>query len=131
MGLDSLIPSRVPRLGPGDLAALQPKRIEQVSELPLSDGGIVLEIPLEATAKGLVLWMARRTGGGRKKQFELEPVGALVWRMCDGKNSCEAIVKALCREYKMSRAEANAALAAFLQTLFERRLIALKQKGKR
>ena len=131
MGLDSLIGRRKTRPHPKDLLKIRPVRCQHVKEIVSDDGAVVLEVPLTVASRGLVLWMAKRTGVERKRQFELEPVDALVWSMCDGAHGCEAISKALCAQYKMTPVEARAALGAFLQTLLDRGLIAIIDKEKR
>lgn len=57
------------------------------------------------------------------KSFELEPVGALVWSLCDGRHTFESISQKLRDRYKMNRLEADAALSAFLKMLGQRGLI--------
>lgn len=91
-----------------------------------TDGVAILSAPLEKTASGLISWMAKRMGQPLTKSFELEPVGAFVWELCDGKNSVSQISLKLRERYKMTRVESDAALTAFLQTLSERRLVSLK-----
>ena len=106
-----------------DLRSIRPLRSASVTIETHDDGTAVLESPLETSGRGLILWMAKRTGVSPKKQFELEPVGLYVWTLCDGKHTFEAISRALCSKYKMSRPEADAALASFLETLGQRGLI--------
>lgn len=59
------------------------------------------------------------------RKFELDEVGLRVWEACDGKTSVLAISSILQREFKLSRAESEAALNAFLHTLQSRGLVTL------
>ena len=42
----------------------------------------------------------------KSRVVALDEVGSVVWIMCDGNNSIESIVKALCNKYKLTRKEA-------------------------
>jgi hypothetical protein len=55
----------------------------------------------------------------------LEPVGAFVWSLCDGKHTFEGISRKLREEFKLSRLESDASLSAFLQMLSQRKLITM------
>ncbi len=63
--------------------------------------------------------------GATHRTFELEPIGAFVWGLCDGQRTVEGIARALREQFKLNRVEAEAALVAFLQTLSRRGLITL------
>lgn len=115
-----------PRLTQEQLRKARPERNPLVESQPLEDGAILLTAPLMQQGKGFMGWMAKRMNAPSTKSFELEPVGAYVWELCDGKNTCETIAKRLRDRYKMNRLEAEAALTAFLQMLGQRRLISLK-----
>lgn len=58
-----------------------------------------------------------------ERKFELDEVGLRVWEALDGKTTVAAISSLLQREFKLSRAEAEASLGAFLKTLAARGLI--------
>jgi hypothetical protein len=64
------------------------------------------------------------------KQVELEPIGAFVWNLCDGKRTVQGITEALQREFKITKVEAEASLLAFLDTLMKRRYVALEMPKK-
>jgi hypothetical protein len=104
----------------------KPMRNPVVTEIPGEDGALLLEAPLILQGKGFAGWMAKRMNAPETKTFELEPVGAFVWALCDGKNTFDTISRKLRERYKMNRLEADAALTAFLQMLGQRRLITLK-----
>jgi hypothetical protein len=128
-GLKGLIAPK-PRLTQEDLKGAKPERNPVVEEQLQADGSILLTAPLELQGRGLMGWIARRMKLPSTKTFELEPVGALVWSMCDGRTTFDAIARELRNRYKMNRLEADAALTAFLQMLGQRRLISLRM-GKR
>jgi hypothetical protein len=90
-----------------------------------------LQAPMSPGGKGWLSTMAKATKMPDVRRFELEPVGAFVWRMCDGKHTFEGISRRLREEFKMKRVEADAALGAFLQMLSQRKLITLMVKGQK
>jgi hypothetical protein len=113
------------RLDPDRLRKARPLRNPIVETEVQEDGIVILAAPLEQVARGLVRLLARRSAKPSVKRYELEPVGALVWSLCDGKTSFERISKQLRDTYRMNRLEADASLIAFLQMLAERRLVTL------
>ena len=103
----------------------KPLRNPVVVEAPGEDGGLLLQAPLVLQGRGFAGWMAKKMQTPDTKTFELEPVGAFVWKLCDGKHTFDTISRKLREQYKMNRLEADAALSAFLQMLGQRRLISL------
>jgi len=122
---------RPPRIEPKALRQARPLRNPLITWQERGDGILELECPLETQGKGLLAAFARRAKLPSVKRIELEPVGAFVWRCCDGQTSFEQISRKLRDQYKLNRLEADAALASFLQTLSQRRLITLMVKQKR
>lgn len=128
MGLVDLIRTRVQ--GPAPLSVetmrkAKPLRNPDVEWEEKPDGSVHLQAPLEGQGRGFAALLAKRMNLPATKGFELEPVGAFVWLQCDGATTVETIGKRLRDRYKMNRVEADVALGAFLQTLSQRRLIAL------
>ena len=113
------------KLAPDQFRNAKPIRNPHVTWETADDGSILLVAPLSEQGKGFMGWVARRMKLPDQKQFELEPVGALVWEHCDGNHTNASIAKALQTRYKMNRLEAEASLSAFLQTLSQRRLVTL------
>lgn len=107
------------------LRRAKPAKNPAVTEAPGEDGVILLTAPLVLQGKGYLGWMAKKMNAPDTKSFELEPVGAFVWSLCDGKHTFETISRKLQTQYKMNRLEADAALTAFLNMLGQRRLIIL------
>jgi hypothetical protein len=54
----------------------------------------------------------------------LDEVGSLVWTLCDGHNSIDSIVRALCNRYKLTHKEAETSLLAYFRKLGKRGMIA-------
>ncbi len=94
------------------------------------DGSAVIEAPLAGPAKGMLGALAKAAKLPAQRQFELEQVGAFVWEQIDGKQSFASISQKLRERFKMNRLEADASLAAFLQTLGRKGLV-VKAKGGR
>ena len=60
------------------------------------------------------------------KRVELDEIGSDVWVMCDGSTDVAAIAKAIGTSYRLNKRQAEVSVTAYLKTLAERRLIALK-----
>jgi len=134
MGLARILSStldRRRRLEPEELRKAVPMANPAVKVVSESDSGLILEAPLQVSTNRWIAGMARILKQPNTKRFELEPVGAFVWKSIDGSTSFEGISRKLREHYKMSRVEADAALGAFLQMLAQRRLITLWIRGAR
>lgn len=94
------------------------------------DGGRAL-LTVPRRSQGLFGWLGRVMRMPVSHRVELEPVGATVWQLCDGKTTVEGIVRRLCETYKMNRVEAEVSLHAFLATLSQRGYVALFVSKKR
>jgi len=105
------------------MAKGKPLRNPAVETQPSDTGGMQLIAPLETQGRGFVGAVAKWMKAPDTKTFELDEVGSFVWELCDGNHTFEGISKKLCARYKMNRTEADASLAAYLQTLGQRRLI--------
>lgn len=122
---------RKPELSPETLRKAIPLRNPSASIVAEQEDLIVIEAPLRQTSTGLVRLLAKSSKAPEMKRFEMEAVGAFVWELCDGMNTFEGISAKLREKYKMQRVEADAALAAFLQMLAQRKLITLMVKGQK
>lgn len=122
---------RKPQLSPEDLRKAIPVRNPEAAVVSEDEDSLVIEAPLQQTSTGIIRLLAKSANAPAMKRFELETVGAFVWKSCDGINTFEGISKKLREKYKMQRVEADAALAAFLQTLAQRKLITLMVKGQK
>jgi|CXWL01.1.fsa_nt_gi hypothetical protein len=111
------------------LHELQVSRCAIVEQMERENGMIILSCPI-AVQNGAFGKLARKMGREDRKEYELEPIGAFVWNRILGKVSAMALVSALQREFKLSRIEAEASLASFLQLLASRGLINLEARRK-
>ena len=134
LGLVDLAKSVIDRsenLQPDQLKKSKPLRNPDVCQEIEEDGSLLLLAPLVQQGRGVAGMLAKWMKTPDVKKFELEPVGAFVWNLCDGRHTFEGISRALREEFKMNRLEADASLLAFLQMLSQRRLITLTvAKGK-
>ena len=128
MGLADLAKRRFggrPAVSAERLRKAKPLRNPLVAWESLEDGTAALDAPLAQQGRGFMGMLARWMKAPATKKFELEPVGAFVWSLCDGAHTFDGISRKLRERYKMNRLEADAALSAFLQTLSQRRLVSL------
>lgn len=63
------------------------------------------------------------------RAVELDEVGTFVWELCDGQNTVESIVKAMCKKYKLGRREVEISVTTYLKMLAERNFIGMYQRG--
>lgn len=128
--LKGMIGVRPKGLSAQELRKTKPVRNPHVQYLVLEDGAAALEAPLATQGRGWLGAMAKASKMPDTKKFELEPVGAFVWELCDGSHNFETISRKLRERFKMSRVESDASLAAFLQMLHDRRLITVAMPKK-
>lgn len=103
----------------------RPVRNPLVESEIASDGAVLLRVPTAELPRSFVGIFAKAAKLPQTRSFELEPIGAYVWHLCDGKTTFEGISQKLRDEHKMNRRDADAALSAFLEMLSQRRLVAL------
>ncbi len=113
-----------------DLPASKPVRNPEAVWVESDDGTVSIELPLAGPKAGPMLSIARLIKRSDRSRFELEQVGAVVWKLCDGQSTVEGISRKLRERFRMNRLEADAALGAFLQMLARRRLIVLDVRNK-
>jgi hypothetical protein len=65
------------------------------------------------------------------KEIVLDEVGSDIWELCDGSNSVEAIVSAICRTYRLTRRECEMSVGTYLKTLGDRNLVGFQVGGRR
>jgi hypothetical protein len=59
----------------------------------------------------------------RSRVIALDDVGSFVWKLCDGYNTIDTIVRALCNKYKLTRKEAETPLLEYFRMLGKRGII--------
>ena len=57
------------------------------------------------------------------KRIRLDEVGSFVWKLCNGENTIDTIIKKLSSEYKLTKREALVSLLSYLRTLSSKNLI--------
>src|SRR5208282_1986160 len=72
------------------------------------EGGVItLIVPFRAP--GWIQRVSERLGAGEgERTIELDEIGSLVWRMCDGKTTVREMIQSLAERYKLNRKEAEA-----------------------
>ena len=113
------------KLSPEQFKKAKPVRNPAVTWDQTDDGGLVLEAPLAQQGRGITAWLAAKMKMPATKKFELEPIGAFLWPLFDGKHTVDTISRKLREEFKMNRLEADASLMAFLQMLTHKKLITM------
>ena len=83
-------------------------------------GPVRLTAPLRAT-------LLKRMFGSKhgEKSFDLDELGAAVWKLCDGRRTVEEIISAFAQERRVNVREAQVAVVEFLRMLLRRNLIAM------
>ncbi len=97
----------------------KPMRRADAQMLPTATGALI-ELPVHAR------WPFRLPAGA-KRRFELDEIGLLVWRNCDGQTTLLTLIGKLAEQYRLNLREAQAATLQFIQTLAARRLITLEK----
>lgn len=72
-----------------------------------------------------------RTKAPQEKSFDLDPLGAFIWRHADGTRTVESLITAFAEHHQLALREAEVPVLAFLKTLTQRNLIALLMKASR
>jgi len=63
------------------------------------------------------------------QELALDPIGSGIWRLCDGRQTVEAIVDDFARQYRLTFHEARVAVTAYLKTLIQRGALAIALPG--
>ncbi len=114
-----------PTITRDEALSARPKRLID-AELKLDDhGGGALRVPLQPTRWGRLVF---RVPVGSTKTFEFDSIGLFVWKMCDGKNSVQRIIRNLAQEFRLNLREAEVPTIQFLNTLAKKGLIGMEVK---
>jgi len=103
----------------------KPRRLVDVALEPDESGGGRLKVPLSPPRWGR--WVFRLPSGATKT-FELDSIGAFVWRQCDGKHTVQQIIRKLASEHRLNLREAEVPTIQFLRTLARKGLIGMSVK---
>jgi len=107
------------------LAAI-PVRNPAVRERELSAGALRLTGPLRRGKLSVYLGIA-----SREKSFDLDALGAQVWRACDGRTNVESLIVGFAQKHRLNIREAEVSVTTFLNTLMRRNLVALVRPEER
>lgn len=94
-----------------------------------SEADVRLRIPQRNDFIGKLLCKFFHAPGFR--EIQLDAVGSDVWELCDGANSFEAIVTAICKKHKITRRECEVSVGMYLKTLGEKRLLGFQLGGQK
>jgi hypothetical protein len=114
-----------PRITREEALSAKPEKLVE-GELVEADGGAKLKVPLRQTRWSGWLFQLPE---GASKTFELDPMGLLVWKSCDGKNSVQQIIRLLAKRYNLNLREAEVPTLSFLRTLVRKGLVGVPVAG--
>lgn len=114
---------KAPALSKKEALNTLPIRNPYVQWQRTEDGEVVIKVPRRNDWLGKVLTFI--FAPPETRQVSLDKIGSLVWDMSDGQHSFEEIVRAVSKNYKVTRREAEIGVAAFLRELGKRKLIVL------
>jgi coenzyme PQQ synthesis protein D (PqqD) len=104
-----------------------PIRNQLCTQEETEDGLIQLSVPVRQTLYTKI--MKRLTQVPKFKKIELDEIGTFVWTQCNGRNNVRALIKKLCKRYKLSQREGEVSMTQYLQSLAQRNLIGLAVDG--
>lgn len=88
------------------------------------DGSLTLSIPTRAT--GFLFppfsWIIRPP---KERQTVLDPIGASIWRSCDGTRTVEQIVEKFAIEHRLSFHESRVSVTGYVKALLQRGALAV------
>jgi hypothetical protein len=91
---------------------------------PQPDGRVIASIPIPKP-RFLVPPLSWLLPFSKVRRVELEPVGAVVLGLCDGRRTVEAVIEGFAARHKLSFREAQLPVTQFLRRLTERGLVAI------
>jgi hypothetical protein len=117
-----LFRSSKPKVTRQDMLDVIPVRNPRARVEELDDGGMILRIPVRA--QRIVRWLVREDPRRpRLRSFELDPLGAQVWELCDGRRSVRRLIRDFATRNKLNLREADVSILAYLKTLTSRGLL--------
>lgn len=114
---------KAPALSKKEALNTLPIRNPYVEWEKTEDGEVLIKVPRRKDWLGKLL--AFIFAPPETRQVSLDKIGSLVWDLSDGQHSFEDIVRAVSKNYKVTRREAEIGVAAFLRELGKRKLIVL------
>ena len=103
----------------------RPVRLPFIRREPREDGGLKVTVQFERPR-----WQMRLGATGQiQRTFGMDRYGKAVYEACDGKTDVRAIVREFARRHRVSVAEAELSVTAFLRTLVTKGLVAVRVHG--
>ncbi len=100
----------------------RPRQGKVVSVKDRPDGGAIVKVLLRTSR-----WMRMLPGKDvREQSYGLDPYGLELFEACDGKRSVQALVSRFAKGHKMSRAEAELSVTAFLKALLAKGMVVME-----
>lgn len=99
-----------------------PVRHPSATERTLPNGSVELSVPVEK--RRLARWL---TGDNKPimRKFELDPLGAEVWRMADGRATVREMIEAFAASHQLNLRESEVSMLAYLRTLVSRSIMVI------
>ena len=101
----------------------RPVRNEKVDWERLSSDVVKLYLPHKKTA--LMKLLGRFIDIPEERSFRFNPMGSMVWELCDGKNTVEDIKEIILKRTKSSDKDVEKRLSKFINKLIRNELIML------
>ncbi|MFA0752043.1 MAG: hypothetical protein SLRJCFUN_002446 [Candidatus Fervidibacter sp.] len=84
------------------------------------DGTVILTVSRTDWLARFLRWLTARP---LRRRIELDEIGSLVWKLCDGRHTVGEIAEELVQRYRLMKREALTSLAEFLTQLRRRGLV--------
>lgn len=110
-------------------AVLLPNRAARITrEEP--DGALTLAVPTRKPAflRSLFAWLARPP---KERLTLLDPLGASIWKACDGRRPVEQIVVEFARRQRLSFHESRVSVTGYVSSLLRRGVLAVAVEADR
>src|SRR3972149_5295557 len=114
--------NREPQLTREQVMRSRPLRNSLLQWETSAEGKVVITIPRRSDWLGRVVSAFFVVPKARQLVLDDE-VGSTVWHICDGEHTIAGIVDHLCKQYKLTRKEAEVSVTEFLRQRGRRRLV--------
>lgn len=107
--------------------ACVPRQNDTIQWQELENGDILFTyaIPLNRFFRAIHRRFSNNQAAVPTKKLQLDGMGSYVWSLIDGEKTVKEIILIFAKHYKVTRQEAETAVAAFLKSLGQRGFIAL------
>ncbi|MDD2241173.1 MAG: PqqD family protein [Kiritimatiellae bacterium] len=89
-----------------------------------ADGSLTVAVPTRKPSffRGLISWLVRVP---RERLTILDPMGAAIWKSCNGKRTVEEIVEKFAAFYRLSFHESRVSVTGYISSLLQRGVLAV------